>query len=292
MNARIPKLPWMSTDDHMQTCRHVDFSNEYNRKYRDHALMKDFASDSMVKFLYGSNSQEGTLPQKRDGNTYIMVRDHFKNCNLFDTTSSVKWNSDGRFFGQERNQIFRHFNAKQSLSGQSVLTLDNVKRAHFILMENSTDTHNKPISNGEFRTTPCYSAGTWNSYPPPRCIKRGLENILNDFNTVISTTSPLPIESQLSAVTNLFYDFVSLHPFQDGNGRMARILLSYGLERMGTPFPVVLSSGHSRSRNHVIGALKIKDRHYHNNGLYGIVASSLALQWQQFFNYVRFYSAD
>ena len=208
-------------------------------------------------------------------------------------TIAVKWNSDGRSFSEEKNQIFRHFNAKQSLSGQSVLTLDNVKRAHFILMENSIDTRNKPISNGEFRTTSCYSAGTWISYPPPRCIKRGLENILNDFNTIISTSiTPPHAESQLSAVTNLFYDFVSLHPFQDGNGRMARILLSYGLERMGTPFPVVLSSGHSRSKSHVIGALRIKDRHYHNNGLYGIVASSLALQWQQFFNYVRFYSAD
>ena len=119
----------MSADDHMATCRHVDFSNEYNQNYRDHALMKDFASDSMVKFLYGSNSQEGTLPQKRDGDTHIMVRDHFKNCDLFDTAGShCQWNSDGRFNNQEKNQIFRHFNAKQSLSGQSVLTLDNVKR--------------------------------------------------------------------------------------------------------------------------------------------------------------------
>jgi len=192
-----------------------------------------------------------------------------KNCCLL-TGSIVTFWSRAR-----RTRIRR--GVRQTIFGRG-------RRAHFILMENSIDTNNKPIVNGEFRTTACYSAGTWTAYPPPQCIERALEAILNEFN--IASTS---VRSQLSAVTNLFYDFVSLHPFEDGNGRMARILLSYGLERMGMPFPVLLSTGHSRSRSHVIGALRIKDRHRYSDGLYGIVASILALQWQQFFNYIRFY---
>ena len=283
MDAKIPKLSWMSVDDHAAICRHVEFSNDYNEKYKNHPLMKDFASDSMVKFLYGSNSLEGTLPKNQNDDTYIMVRDHFRNCEVFSTVDD-KWNADGS--NQERNQIFRHFNAKQNLIGEPVLTLDNVKRVHSILMKNSVDANNKPIANGEFRTTACYSAGTWTAYPPPQCIKRDLEAILNEFNTQVSTRSA---RSQINAATKLFYDFLSLHPFQDGNGRVARILLSYSLERMGTPFLVTLSTGRSRSKSHINKALIIKNVHRYHDGLYGIVASSLAAQWQQFFNYIRFH---
>lgn len=172
-----------------------------------------------------------------------------------------------------------------TLSNESVLTLESVKRVHSFLMKNSADARDKPITNGDFRTTACYSAGTWVAYPPPQCIKRGLETILDEFNTQVSTCSA---RSEIDAATKLFYDFVSLHPFQDGNERVARILLSYGLERVGTPFPVTLSTGHSISKGHIIKALRKKDVHLYHDGIYGIVASRLAVQWQQFFNYIRF----
>ena len=235
----------MSVDDHAAICRNVEFSNDYNKKYKNHPLMTDFASDSMIKFLYGSNSQEGILPKNRNDDTLIMVRDHFRNCKLFSTVDE-KWNADGS--NQERNQIFRLFNAKQSLVGEPFLTLDNVKLVHSILMKNSFDANNKPIANGEFRTTACYSAGTWITYPPPEWIKRGLEALLNEFNTQVSTRTA---RSKINAATHLFCNFLALHPFQDGNGRVARILLSYSLERMGTPFLVTLSTGHSRSKSHI-----------------------------------------
>eukprot|EP00111_Clytia_hemisphaerica_P013603 TCONS_00039997-protein len=285
MNLNIPCLPWMDRNDHMLVCKHVEYSCDYNEKYKNHPYMQNFASDNMVKFLYGSNSQEGTLPKNRDGDTYTMVRYCFENHTNFNMTGGDKWNSDGQYSNQEKNQIFRHFNAKQSLAGEKRLTIDNIKRAHFILMENSVDEHKNPISNGEFRTTSSYSMGSWIAYPPYQCIERGLKKIIYSFNFQISEGS---FKDKLNAVTDLFYDFVALHPFQDGNGRMARILLSFGLEQIGTPFPVVLSTGHSRSRGQIIKALKMKDVHSHHNGLFGIVASSLALQWQQFFNYIKF----
>ena len=61
MDAKIQKLPWMNVDDHGAICRHVEFSNDYNKKYKNNPLMTDFAGDSMIKFLYGNNWQEGTL---------------------------------------------------------------------------------------------------------------------------------------------------------------------------------------------------------------------------------------
>ena len=164
----------MSNNDYLSICKHVDFSNDYNIKFATHPLMKDFASDSMVSFLYGSNALEGTLPVKQDGDTFVLVRGRFKEDELFDVSDDRKWNTDGRFSNQERAQIFRHFNVKQSLNTEASLTLDNVKHVHSILMNNSVDKCNKPIPNGKFKTGASYSAGTWNPYPLPQCIERGL----------------------------------------------------------------------------------------------------------------------
>ena len=97
---------------------------------------------------------------------------------------------------------------------------------------------------------------------------------------------------KLEVATQLLYDFVSLHPFEDGNGRVGRILLSYGLERMGTPFPIHLTTRHSHARSHVVNALRLKNRYHNNNRLFGIVASSLADQWQSFSNYIKFFHEE
>ena len=280
----------MSNNDYLSICKHVGFSNDYNTKFATHSLMKDFASDSMVSFLYGSNALEGTLPLKQDGDTFALVQGRIKEDELFDVSDDRKWNTDGGFSNQERAQTFRHFNSKQSLNTETSLTLDNVKCVHSILMSNSVDKYNEPILNGKFRTGASYSAGTWNPYPPPQCIERGLQHILNNFNKNTSMCSSA-IE-KLEVVTQLFYDFVSLHPFEDGNGRVGQILLSYGLERMGTPFPVHLTTRHSRARSHVVKALRLKNRYHNNNGLFGIVASSLADQWQSFFNYIKFFHEE
>ena len=139
---------------------------------------------------------------------------------------------------------------------------------------------------GKFRTEHCYSAGSWIPYPPPQCLERGLKFILKEFNeNVTKSVSGVTI---VKIATDLFYNFVSLHPFEDGNGRMARLLFSHTLEKMGVPFPVVFTTGHSRSRSHVIKALKIKDKYNQHQGLFTIAASSVADQWQNFLNYIRF----
>ena len=142
----------------------------------------------------------------------------FKEDGLFDVSDDGKWNTDGRFSNQERAQIFRHFNAKQSLNTETILTLNNVKRVHSILMSNSVDKYNKPILNGKFRTGASYSTGTRNPYPPSQCIERGLQHILKSFNKNASMCSSAIEKPEVA--TQLLYDcaVVSLHPFEDGNG--------------------------------------------------------------------------
>jgi len=58
----------------------------------------------------------------------------------------------------------------------------------------------------------------------------------------------------------LFYDVITLHPFENGNGRLCRLLFSFGIMKAGVPFPVPLTTGHTKSRNHYMKAILLARR--------------------------------
>ena len=56
-----------------------------------------------------------------------------------------------------------------------------------------------------------------------------LESICNEFNQVIGNNSLEP----LIAIPIFIHDFLCIHPFNDGNGRMSRLLTTLLLYRSG-----------------------------------------------------------
>ena len=66
-------------------------------------------------------------------------------------------------------------------------------------------------------------------------------------------------DNPIIAATNLFGNIINIHPFEDGNGRICRLILAHVLIQMKCClFPVILSSFHRRGRRHYIRAVKIK----------------------------------
>ena len=53
------------------------------------------------------------------------------------------------------------------------------------------------------------------------------------------------------AAATLFGNFINIHPFEDWNGRICRLILAHVLIQMKCClFPVILSSFHRRDRRH------------------------------------------
>ena len=280
----IKRVYWMEDKEELDFInKHYLLFSHYNKKYSKHELMQDYKTESIIRFLYGSNKYEETMPKSKNGDTHEILRKAFReNDHNLQIEQDKMWNCDGVFNGQERVEMVRHLKAKLFISEKVKLVAQDVIDAHRILMEGAIKTDGTKINAGMIPQTNCYSAGTDHVYPPPHILENGIYKILQRYNDKKqSNVNPVKVAA------DIFYDFVSLHPFEDGNGRVAQLLVSHALESTGTPFAVTIFTPHSRSRRHIIRAIRKKERNYYNKELFTIVASSLASLWQNFFIFIQ-----
>ena len=65
----------------------------------------------------------------------------------------------------------------------------------------------------------------------------------------------------IMAAENLLGNIINIYHFEDGNGRICRLILAHVLIKMKCClFPVILSSFQRRGRRHCIRAVKMFDR--------------------------------
>ena len=115
------------------------------------------------------------------------------------------------------------------------LTPDIICRVHRILMQDlihNPGQHRLGEAYGGFATGVFF-------YQPSELIPSLILTICDFYNqslcAIANTSDQVPRLYRLAAV--LFMQFVTVHPFSDGNGRLARLLASHVL-RAVTPFPV------------------------------------------------------
>lgn len=77
----------------------------------------------------------------------------------------------------------------------------------------------------------------WRQYPSARKTPALMAEWLEKFNQALQQT--LSRDAALMTYADLHLDFVSIHPFFDGNGRMARLLCNIPVLRAGFP-PIVV----------------------------------------------------
>lgn len=141
------------------------------------------------------------------------------------------------------------------------LKLNNLKNA-FEYLESYQDTlplnmsvimeTNKLVSNGlfnggEFRTIEVGASGTSVIYLQFNKIEKRLKSLIEFVNEKRMEITKLEDFIKLSAI--FFGEFLKIHPFKNGNGRTARLLLQYILKKVSyTPFSVYLPSSNFREK--------------------------------------------
>ena len=143
------------------------------------------------------------------------------------------------------NHLLSYLQALQYLSDGS-LTITDICQLHKTLMQGIDD------SAGSLRIKPA-CAGMDTQYPDPSSVPILLEKVLLCFNDLDKNLHVSPY----AKAAWLKCRFVEVHPFEDGNGRLSRILLNWVLFKYGIHFPVAITSdGHKQAKKHYMQSLR------------------------------------
>lgn len=110
--------------------------------------------------------------------------------------------------------------ASRRVAEGKTLNKNIVKDLHALLMENI-------MTGGIYRSVNVYIVGARHTPPPPDEAYRQLEIFYAEMDANRKALPPLAYAAWTHA------EFVKIHPFQDGNGRVSRLLMNYQLMAAG-----------------------------------------------------------
>lgn len=251
----------------------------------DNEFLQKFSKLSAVVCVFLSNKLECTLPiGLSELETYELLEAAFEQQapELFGDPHKL-WSADGSPDSPgAKVQLLQHMKALKYLCceckpGQQLLTVEMLKATHKLLMAGAVLTGGTPVEAGEFRTTARHS-GTGYIYPDATSIEPSLTKIVAAYNSSIGSARSATAAAAVAA--RLMYDLVTLHPFQDGNGRLCRLVVAYALMASGTPFAVPLHNGHHNCRKHYNQVLMYSDRHCNVKRLALFILECLGYKWR------------
>lgn len=111
---------------------------------------------------------------------------------------------------------------------REAITRDTILTLHQLVMEQILET------KGQFRKTPVYIRGS-NMMPPPA---RDVERLMHEWLAWIESEEERYEPVTRAAIAH--HGFEAVHPFEDGNGRVGRLLLNLMLMRDGYPPALLL----------------------------------------------------
>ena len=124
----------------------------------------------------------------------------------------------------------------------------------------------------EYRKSPIFAS--FHIFASADYIERYMEDAIFRFHETKK-------DDIIKAATNLFGNIINIHPFQDGNGRIWRLILAHVLIQMKfCLFPVILSSFYRRARRHYIRPVKMLDKK--SSMLYTMLVKSFIYCWDNF----------
>jgi len=150
---------------------------------------------------------------------------------------------------REHADIIGHADAVDCLAAMALekdrLEAEDLFTLHRLVMNNSVCDIYKPIGGWKVEpngTTMATSKGLhFHEYPDPENVPVLMKQWLNTFN---SSAKPSR-ESAPTTYAILHTAFVAIHPFFDGNGRMARLLANFPLLKAGLP-PIIIPAEQRR----------------------------------------------
>ncbi len=130
---------------------------------------------------------------------------------------------------KEHLEAINHLHALQKmkeLTHQKQISLTEILLLHACILKGIADDH-----VGVIRSVPVRISGSVVVFPAPKKVP----DLLDEFIQWLETCTEHPVQKAALA----HYKFVSIHPFVDGNGRTARLLMNLLLIQAGYPPSII-----------------------------------------------------
>ena len=161
---------------------------------------------SQVIFAYNSNKIEGSRLTSEQTEA------------IFDTSSFIP-KSDDLIKLDDLTESKNHFKLFDFIldNVDKLLTKDMIIEMNKILKRNTSDEENPRYNVGGFKVVPNI-IGVVNviNTTAPEDVEKEIEELLNEYNSKTNIT--------LEDIVDFHFRFERIHPFQDGNGRVGRII--------------------------------------------------------------------
>ncbi len=180
----------------------------------DLSIVKNLHEDLVLRWTYHSNAIEGntlTLKETKVALEGITIggktlREHFEAINHKDAIIFMKE------LAQKEDRLSEY----------------SIKQIHSLILKNIDD-ENK----GKYRTTNVIISGAEHKPPQSFEVQSKMEEFIKNYNENITKLHPVELASFVHI------EFVKIHPFIDGNGRISRLLMNLELIKAGFPSVVI-----------------------------------------------------
>lgn len=234
--------------------------------YEKEALLQQLR----IKWIYNSNAIEGNTLS--EGDTSFIIENGL----------TVQGKSLS-----EHNQVIGHMKALDliyTILERDAITEDDLFLLHKAIQTEALIDYERP--NGAYKVV---ANGRWVNingksqhfyYPLPEDTKYLMNLWLNEFGTISKEITSR--DEAIKVYTDMHISFTSIHPFHDGNGRLARLISNLPLLKNGY-LPIIIDTKHREEYIELLSTYNLSTAQLDNNTINLIEKSDAYLNLIDFF---------
>lgn len=231
----LPEPRWEVIDK-----KHRALRASHGRDYLDGELRNRF----QIQLIYISSNLEGISVTWEDAAAII---ENFPQPGAVDTSLPAIRQA----IGQARAlQLIERGASQHTVEPQSHF----VKRLHYELMR---EVH--PEDAGNYRDSHRLIAGSSVMTSIPITIAGEMATLSDDLVRTLSRIEFMSIRETVELAARAHHEITRIHPFTDGNGRVARLYLNFVVRRRGLPYVSLPKVGNDQPMNDVLKAADAGD---------------------------------
>jgi len=282
----------------VSTWKKLIFTNDAPREIFEKALKmesevrKQVFDDSVwlhvhTFYIFESNRCEGAGENEQATREIIAMLNSSNNIPACAETFMSETNNENHHI--RRREVVQHFLAYiwiRKASIEEIWTVAGIQNLHAILTHRLEHADKATsVSPGIFRNAARYATGVRGrsvEYLEHAEIPQQMERFVTCIrDKLIESVAQGPSVQMFLIVGWILYKFLLIHPFGDGNGRLARLLANHVFVCHGIHVPVTFVAGiHKKSKYHYMDAL---DRGQHRGDVPTILATFAAEMMSQSF---------